>query len=255
VGDGLVVSLTPYVHLASESLAGIGPGATIRVDPRARHHLDRVLRLQAGARIEVADGGGREAPAILGDGTVVVDGPVIVHDPADVALHLLQALPKGRKCDDVIRSATELGVDVITVVVSARTQGRPDADRGPRLRERWVDVARAAAEQSRRPWLPEIHGLVTLQEALASLATPAVGVIGHPDASMTIRAALAQAGRPTGGSVVGAVGPEGGWTAEEVEAMTAAGLQPATLGAFTLRTEHAGFALCTVLAFYLGRMG
>lgn len=249
------MSLVPYVHVELGSLADVPVGATLPLGDEQRRHLHRALRLQAGAEVVVADGEGRETPATLGVNTVVVTGPVVQHLPPPNRLHLVQALAKGRKVDDVVRSATELGVDRLTVVGSARSVVRPPADKRERLRLRWEAVARAAAEQSRRPWLPVIDGPLDLDAWLEGRESRFVGVVGHPGAERPLQAVLADVDLRPDEELLAVVGPEGGFTDDEVARLERAGLAPTSLGDFVLRTEHAGHALCAVLAFYLGRMG
>ncbi len=249
------MSLVPYLPLPLGSLQDVPAGAALTLDDDQRGHLHRVLRLQAGAEIVVADGAGRETAAVLGVGTVVVTGPVVEHDPPGPRLHLVQAMAKGRKVDEVVRSATELGVDRITVLTSARSVLKPPASKAHRLLGRWESVARAAAEQARRPWLPVLEGPMTFDAWVAGQTTPLTGVVGHPGAQDPLQAVLASVELPTEGELVAAVGPEGGFTDDEVKRLGEVGLQAVSLGDFVLRTEHAGHALCAVLAFYLGRMG
>ncbi len=248
------MSLVPYVHLPLGSLRDVPAGAALPLDPDQRRHLHRALRLQAGAEVVVADGEGRESPATLGVNTVVVTGPVLLHPPAAPRLHLVQALAKGRKVDEVVRSATELGVDRISVVASARSVLKVAEDKADRLVERWRAVARAAAEQARRPWLPEVEGPAPFDAWLAGLESRVAGVVGHPAAEHPLREVLAEVDLASTGELLAVVGPEGGFTDEEVEALARAGIPAARLGGSVLRTEHAGHALCAVLAFHLGRM-
>lgn len=248
------MSLRPYVHLEPGSLRGVPEGGVVDLPDEARSHLERVLRLQAGAPLVVADGRGREAAAILGVGQVVIDGVVIEHPPARPELRLVQALGKGRKADDVVRSATELGVDSVVLVASQRSVTKPAAGREARLTARWRSIAVAAAEQSRRPHLPEVWGPVALADEVSAWPDDAVGVIAHPAADFGLRRQLESLDLAEAGVVTAAIGPEGGWTDQEVRLLESAGLLAARLGPSVLRTEHAGHALCAILAFELGRM-
>lgn len=227
-------------------------GATLALDEDQRRHLHRVLRLPAGADVVVADGEGREAAATLGVNSVVVVGPVVARPVPSTRLHLVQALAKGRKVDDVVRAATELGVDRLTVVGTRRSVLRVTPDKAPRLRERWESVARAAAEQARRPWLPQVAGPVDLATWADGLGEGVVGVVGDPAATTTLREVLSAL--PPAAELVAVVGPEGGLEDEEVALLAGVGILPASMGEFVLRTEHAGHALCAVLGFHLGRM-
>lgn len=249
------MSRIPYVHLTGTSLADVPLGGAVDLDPEQRRHLHRVLRLQAGAEVVVADGVGREAAATLGVNTIVVVGPVVAQPRPSPRLHLVQALAKGRKVDDVVRSATELGVDRITLVDAERSVLRVAQDKVDRLRGRWEAVAKAAAEQACRPWLPEVRGPLPLAAWVDALPAGAVGVVGDPASGRSLRSALDGVDVAAVDELLAVVGPEGGLTDAEVRRLGEAGIAAVSLGEAVLRTEHAGHALCAVLSYHLGRMG
>lgn len=241
----------PFVYV--ESL-GSDVG-TVELDRDADHHLRTVLRLDRGAGLTVSDGHGGHAPAELGaPGRARLTGAVVTEPAPPVSLHAVQALAKGRKVDEVVRALTELGVDRITVVAAARSVVRLGPAKAEKARRRWLAVARAAGAQARRVHLPVVEGPHELDRLHPGQPAPRTGVVADPSAVQPLREALA--GAPWDrDEVVFAVGPEGGWTADELGVLTAAGLGRATLGAPVLRTEHAGLALGAILTFTLGRMG
>jgi 16S rRNA (uracil1498-N3)-methyltransferase len=245
------VSLRPYVHL-EVALAAASRGSLLPLSERDRHHLARVLRLSDGAAVEVADGAGGSAPAVLaGDGLRLEGDPVHVAAPTP-HLTLAQALPKARKLDEVIRVATELGVDRVVPVAAARSIVRLDGDRAAKAGARWRAVARAAAEQSRRPRVPEVHAVVATAElpTIAGRSSQAALVVAHPDGPPLPDVV---AGWRSRHRVTVAVGPEGGFADEEVRCLLDAGATLAGLGPTILRTEHAGAAALAVVAALLGR--
>jgi 16S rRNA (uracil1498-N3)-methyltransferase len=248
---GAAVSLRPYVHVEVD-LTSASRGDLLPLTARDRHHLTRVLRLSDGAAVEVADGaGGSAAAALAGDGLRLVSDPV--HVPRAVPLlTLAQGLPKARKLDAVIRVATELGVDRIVPVAADRSVVRLDGDRAAKAAERWHAVARAAAEQSRSPHLPEVGPLVATAELPRCVGLPSAGelAVAHPDGPPLPDVAAAWAARP---SVTVAIGPEGGFSDDEVRSLLDDGGTLVGLGPTILRTEHAGAAALSVLAAMLGR--
>lgn len=230
-----------------------------------------------GGAVEVADGAGWWAPAVLDPSATVRLAADAVHVPAPLPrLHLAQALAKGRKLDEVVRTATELGVDAVTPVVSARSVVRIDGDRGTRAVRRWQAVARAACEQSRRAWRPAIGEVVRvaadvpapLRSQPAPLHSRSTGPAGAgaPDEREVHLRRLVLVSQPGArplpdllaaaeevDEVVLAIGPEGGWTDDEVATLRSAGATAVGLGPTILRTEHAGAAGLAVLAAALGR--
>jgi 16S rRNA (uracil1498-N3)-methyltransferase len=166
---------------------------------------------------------------------------------------LAQALSKGRRAEDAVRVACELGVDRIVPVIAERTQGRPDVRAANGLVERWRAVAVAALEQSRGAHLATIvdpvEGLERVPDArtgsrgLRLLAVP--GAVSLPDV-LSGMASVPEV-------VVMAVGPEGGWSPVEVARAEEDGWSPVGLGPTVLRTEHAGPIAVAVVAALLGR--
>lgn len=242
------VSLTPFVHLDVDLDVGAA-GERIDLSPADRHHLTTVLRLGSGAPVEVADGRGASAPAVLVDGAIELAGPVSRLPRPRPQLVLAQALPKGRKLDEVLRQACELGVDEVRVLDTARSVVRLDTGKLDRVRRRWEAVVRSACEQARRPHRPEVTGPLPLQRLGRD---DEVLLVAHPGAPglPTVAEALTAAER-----LVLAVGPEGGFTDEEVADAVAAGALAVGLGPSVLRTEHAGAAGLAVLAAGNGRWG
>jgi len=240
------VSLTPYVHL-EVPLADAEVGARVALTERDRHHLTRVLRLGPGASVVVADGQGVSAPATIADGDLVLTAPATSAPLPRPRLVLAQALPKGRKLDEVLRLATELDVDEVRVLATARSVSEIAPAKRARVQQRWEAVVRAASEQARRPRRPPVVGPLPLDrlgrdDELLLLAHP-----GAP-ALPTVGDAVAAAS-----SIVLAVGPEGGFTDAEVSDALASGALAVGLGPTVLRTEHAGAAGLAVLAAGTGR--
>lgn len=251
----------PLVHVDAP-LGGTRIGEQVGLPDEAAAHLHRVLRLRAGAEVALADGVGGRAPAVLtGAGQARVTAAVVVEPPPSPALVLVQALAKGRKLDEVVRTATELGVDAIVPVVTARSVVRPDPARSAASVVRWSAIARSACEQAGRSWRPVVAAAVPLAELPPTLPSPALPTPGD-GRSLTLVASpgapplpdvLAACAAPAVVRVV--VGPEGGLTRGEVDALTAGGALAVGLGPTVLRSEHAGVAALAVVAAVLGRWG
>lgn len=245
--------LAPHV-LVETSLDGITAGDVLELAGTTRHHLQRVLRLGAGTVVSLTDGRGHRVDGRFEGDHVVVSGHPEVWEAARPCLVLGQAVSKGRRAEDAVRVACELGVDRIVPVLAARTQHRPDRRGGEVLVERWRAVAVGALEQSRGVRLPVIDDPVADLTSVAGDESKALRLIAVPGAP-ALPDALdgAAAERRTVPCIAVLVGPEGGWTPEEVAATGEAGWVPVGLGPTILRTEHAGPVAIAVIAAMLGR--
>jgi 16S rRNA (uracil1498-N3)-methyltransferase len=165
--------------------------------------------------------------AELGAGSeATVLEPVEGHE--EVGLSLYQAVPKGGRMDLVVEKATEVGATRIVPLLTARGLVRPrDAKVG-----RWRRVAEAAARQSLRLSVPEVAEPVGFPEAIREAGTG--GVLLHNDLELEPLEAVISAPASL------FVGPEGGWSEEELRSAEEAGLALAQLGPYRLRSETAG---------------
>jgi 16S rRNA (uracil1498-N3)-methyltransferase len=191
------------------------------------HHLRRVLRLRSGAPLTVGDGRGRWRPARLGDG-VEPTGPIEARKASDPIVCVGFALVKGDKPELVVQKLTELGVDRIVPFRAARSVVRWDTDRAAKAVARLRLVARAAAMQSHRPWLPDVTEVATLPDLVGSEGVAMAERDGEPLAS---------------GSTTVLVGPEGGWADEEL----ALGIPRVGLADHVLRAETAAITAGVLL--------
>lgn len=243
----------PFALLPPGALDGRGADDAVVLPREVDRHLRTVLRLPAGAALVLADGHGSWAPARLTTDGARLTGVVTVDPPPPAPIHVLQGLPKGRKLDEVVRVLTELGVDRLTPVAADRSVTRLEGPRRDKAVDRWTAVARAAAEQARRPRTLVVDPPVPVPELVPGLLGDALVLVAHVGATGSLRSALVEADGAT--RVVVAVGPEGGWTEAEVARFAEAGGRVVSLGRSVIRTEHAAPALAAVVSFALGRMG
>lgn len=195
-----------------------------------RHHLERVVRLRPGDEVTASDGEGSwVACRLLPGGRLEAEGPVEVDGVAVPPLTVAFSLVKGERPEMVVQKLTELGVDRIVAFPAARSVVRWEGDRADRNLERLRRVAREAAMQSRRTRLPAVEV-----------------VAGFDEVARLPGAALAEAGGgpPTLASPTLLVGPEGGWSPDEL----GCGLPTVALGATVLRAETAAVAAGVLLA-------
>lgn len=209
-------------------------GESFAVPASIAHQLTRVLRLGDGDEVVLLDGeGGQATCRIDGETLVVTDREQASGEPRH-RITICQALIKGDGLERVVRQGTELGVAAFRLIVTDRCVPR---DLSPRRLERLRAIAREAAEQSERGRVPEVveprpfasvleEGSVLLFERL------------HDDA-----ARLSSLDPPS--ALI--IGPEGGFTAEEVAAAELAGVRLASLGERILRSESVALAAAAVV--------
>jgi 16S rRNA (uracil1498-N3)-methyltransferase len=235
--------------------------ATLTGDQAA--HLSRVLRAEPGQIFDVVAGGFLHRAEI----TSVSDEKVlfILHEELEsdsaLPLHLLLAVFKFDHMEWAIEKATELGVARITPILARRTEKHLALASTKRV-ERWRRIALEASKQSRRTTIPEIADPIPLKQALEQELSPTRILLSETEQAITITAALESSintGCPTSGlSDVGsstthalAIGPEGGWTPEEMTLFAQHNWQPVTLGPRILRAETATIAAIAIASTHL----
>jgi 16S rRNA (uracil1498-N3)-methyltransferase len=228
-----------------------GTGELAVVDGDEGHHAATVCRTRQGEELDLSDGAGAVGHCIVEDVTRgrltarVLDRR-LVELPRPVVT-VVQALPKSERSELAVELATEAGADAFVAWQASRCVARWDGpakvDKGLR---RWRAVARAAARQSRRAYIPTVHGAVSTRELVESTdSTPAGAMLVlHESATRP----LAEAVTANHEALTLVVGPEGGVSEEELAALTEAGAVAVRLGPSVLRTS-------TAAAVALGALG
>ncbi|MTJ18534.1 MULTISPECIES: 16S rRNA (uracil(1498)-N(3))-methyltransferase [unclassified Dolichospermum] len=210
--------------------------------PQQQHYLLRVLRLRDGDKFIVMDGMGKWWLARLQGEQGEVLEPLEVKTELPVAITLMMALPKGNGFDEIVRCCTELGVTSIAPILSDRTLLNPS----PQKLERWQRIASEAAEQSERAVVPTILQPVAFNTAIKETTAThryiceARGDYPH----------LQQVINKTANEIIITIGPEGGWTNQELEIAIASGFQPISLGRRILRAVTAPIVAISLIAAY-----
>ena len=206
-------------------------------------HLIRVRRVAVGECVELFDGRGsayRAEVVTLGRDRVELEvvGPAEANRAANCSLTLVTAVPKGERFDWLVEKATELGVARLIPLVTERSVVDPRSAKIDRLRRVIVE----AAKQCRRDRLMELDPPTSWASAVGS-TRDTIRLIAHPGGR-----GIADSGfRPRGQSVVLAIGPEGGFTEDEVERAIGKGWRSVGLGRTVLRVETAALAGCSIL--------
>ena len=231
------------------------------------HHLIHVLRMTPGDETFVFDGCGREYRCTfrrVEGNRAQLEIEDALSDVVESPLHLTlaQALAKGEKFDFIIQKATELGVSSIAPLITRYADVRLDDQQRNSRRERWRRISLEAMKQCGRRRLVEIAAPRTVREFISERESPSAarpGDVAHipralllfsESGGMAVTDALAKV--PPHNAVTALIGPEGGWSHDELEALNDCGCRAVTLGPRVLRTETAAVVAITLIQHALG---
>lgn len=215
---------------------------TVRLSSEEAHHLVEVLRLHEGADVSLFDGKGSAARAKVhriagGEVELSILGPEPSRE-SPLSLTLAVAPPKGDRMSLLIQKLTELGVARVIPLETERSRSRGSL-------ERWPRIALESCKQSGRSRVPEIVPPRRFEEVLDEGGSL---MAAHPGAPPLSRL-------PAGSPIVALVGPEGGWSEDELARAASRGVTLFGLGPRTLRTETAAIAVATLFQFLAGDLG
>lgn len=213
-------------------------------------HLIRVLRARVGQEFDIAAGATvrRGRIATIRPNRVEFELAEEISASPNLALTLLLAVFKFDRMEWAIEKCTELGASRIVPVIARRTDAHLAAASAKRA-ERWRRIALQASEQSRRATPPEIAAPIKLQEAISLTAGLHI-VLSESEQQTLLRNILASHQQ---GEVLLALGPEGGWTEEELNLFQKSGWISASLGSTVLRAETAAIAATAITISELAR--
>lgn len=231
---------------------------TIQLNKEQAHHIAHVMRMKEGERIRIAD-----ANAHLYYASVVYEGNdvkaliqegIADHTKNAVQITLLQGMIKGEKWDYLLQKSAELGVDRLVPFVSSRCVVKSKEEKLDKKMQRWNKILQEGCEQCKRSTqvnLTQPQGFANLVHYKSDL-----NLIAYEDAdrcSERLVDVLKQYPNSTSVSIV--IGPEGGFSKEEVTSMVQAGFHRVSLGERILRAETAALSMTNSIAFYYDMAG
>ncbi len=229
----------------------LSEGDAVVLPPDAAHHVSGVLRMRAGEALILFNGrGGEYAGEIVGvdkkSVRVAVGAKHQVDRESPLAITLVQAISRGERMDYTVQKAVELGVMRIVPLLSARVTVRLDAERERKRLDHWRQIIIGACAQSGRTRVPELMPVMPFSawlhqqnDDLRLLLTPAAGSMFDPAGRSLQRIQLC-------------VGPEGGFSEDEIRLAQTAGCLSMRLGPRILRTETAPVAALSILQHRFG---
>lgn len=224
------------------------------------NHIKNVLRMKPGEIVRVSSRGGRDymcGVLELTDEFVQLD--ILDSEAAGTELagriYLFQALPKGDRMEYIIQKAVELGVHEIVPVSMKYCVVKLDGQRAQAKNKRWQAIAESAAKQSKRSKIPQIHPLLNFEQAVTyAMACDRQFVPYENERGMHATAQALNALR-TGESVSVLIGPEGGFSPEEITFVKEKGMQLLSLGKRILRTDTAAITAVSMLMLRMELLG
>lgn len=229
----------------------------IKITGKDVNHIKNVLRMQLGEEIAVSSGqdSKKYRCEIVELSEQEITAKIMWAEEAGMELpnkiYLFQGLPKSDKMELIIQKAVELGVYEIVPVATKRAVVKLDLKKEQNKRKRWQAISESAAKQSKRMIIPQIHSVMTFQEAVLYAKEMDVKIIPYELAEGMGKTREIFGNIKKGQSVAAFIGPEGGFDDQEAALAAESGILPVTLGKRILRTETAGMAVLSMLVFCL----
>jgi 16S rRNA (uracil1498-N3)-methyltransferase len=220
-------------------------------------YLKHVLRLEQGARITVFDGLGHEFEAVIkkfSPKRVALElGKKIETSGKEIKITLGQALPKAGKMDVIIRGAAELGADVIIPFAAARSVSRIASEKSPLKAARWQKIARETARCCRSAQVTDVLPVASFEAVLAHACRQALKMIfWEEEDQKSIKDILSSQTWTATRDIFIIVGPEGGFSKDEILKAKDAGFISVSLGKQILKVETAALAIISIIQYEKG---
>jgi 16S rRNA (uracil1498-N3)-methyltransferase len=230
----------------------------LRVEGDEVRHIQKVLRLKAGDEVIVFDGSAKEYEGTIieeGSASVVIAVRNVLSSKSESPLEitLAQSLLKGEKMDYLIQKATELGVNRIIPFFSSRTIPLLEESRRLRRYHRWKRIAIEASKQCGRGMVPKIDPFLDFLEMVQTASQDSLRLILWEREGERLKEILM--GLKEKRKIFFVIGPEGGFTQEEIEKSQRKEFIPVNLGRRILRSETSSLCLLSILQYEYGDIG
>lgn len=236
-------------------------GSTVELGGENLHYIKTVLRLKSGDPLIIFEGTGFEYEAVIrnittGSATIEITEKKKFQVEGSIKITLAQALPKGNKMGFIIQKATEFGVGRIIPFNSSRSIPKLTGSKIPLKISRWQKIAIEASRKCGREDIPEITNIATFDEILQHPKEDTLKIIFWEEESGTgIKEILRDKKYKKMTEFFVVVGPEGGFSREEIETASGTGFLPASLGRLVLKVETAVLAILSILQYERGALG
>ena len=228
-------------------------GSTVSLRDDEAHHLKTVLRLSTGTSVELFDGLGSIYLATIQTTTPTVTLEILSRETAQPVmpeLHVAQGVLQGKKMDFLVQKASELGVSRITPFHSQHTTLRNPSEK---KLDRWQKIAFEASKQCRRAHPLQVMPLTALEQLISTGPESSLKLILWEHEKEKSLKKLKGLDRATSLFII--IGPEGGFSAEEIQQCKKAGFIPVSMGDRILRAETASLSVMAIVQFISGNLG
>ena len=232
-------------------------GTKVIITGKDVNHIKNVLRMQPGEEIAVSNGeDGKEYRCgieELYEDEIVCSLRFVKEDGVELPskIYLFQGLPKADKMELIVQKAVELGVYEIIPTATKRAVVKLDEKKAKSKIARWQTISEAAAKQSKRRIVPQIHSVMSFKEAVKYAKDMQVKVIPYELAEGMEKTRELIGNVKPGQDIAVFIGPEGGFDESEIQEALEQGIVPITLGKRILRTETAGFTVLSWIMYQL----
>jgi len=229
----------------------------IELEQESLRYVKSVLRMKKGDRLILFDGTGWEYEAVVKqvskDSVVVKSGKGFAPRDREISLTLIQSLPKANMMDFIVHKATELGADRIIPFRSSRSVPRLSPEKIRAKMTRWQNIAVQSARQCGRNDIPELIGVLSFEEAVTWPASGNLKIIfWEEETEMGIKQLLGDAQLDGQRDIAIIVGPEGGFSKEEVAKAKEKGFVSVSLGRQVLKVDTAVLTILSIIQYEKG---
>jgi len=230
------------------------------IDGEDVKHIYKVLRLKVGEKVSINNCEGKE---YIGEITLI-DKKVVninlleqssINNESPIQVFLFQGMPKSSKMDLIVQKNTELGVKVITPIITERVVVKTELSEFKKV-DRWNRIALEACKQCKRSLIPQINVPIEFEQLLKEIVHMDLVVVPYEnEEGYGIKRLVKDIDKKNIVKVAIIIGPEGGFEESEILKLTEVGARIVTLGPRILRTETAGFTCLSLIMYELGDLG
>lgn len=237
------------------------PNDIVEIHGGDAHHIINVVRCKKGDELEISNGKDLESTVVIENidykNCIVTSKVTTVEKKREITpkITLFQGLPKGDKIDFILQKNTEIGVTKFVPVITERTIVKLSDKKAKKRLKRWAKIVKEASKQCMRIDIPKVKQPISFNKAVSYFKDYDLVLIPwEQEKKVSVRKTIENLDKSITNIAV-LIGPEGGFSVDEVELAKRFGAVPVTLGPRILRTETAGIVISSLLLYELGDLG